>query len=42
MTIDFTNQGYRRERMSFAIVMILTVLLTIPSAWIIFQAEFVR
>jgi succinate dehydrogenase cytochrome b556 subunit len=39
MTIDFTSGGYRRERTSFAIVMILTILLTLPSAWIIFTAE---
>lgn len=39
MTIDFTSGGYRRERTSFAIVMILTILLTLPSAWIIFRAE---
>jgi succinate dehydrogenase cytochrome b556 subunit len=39
MTIDFTRSGYRQERVSFAIVMILTVLLTLPSAWIIFRAE---
>jgi succinate dehydrogenase / fumarate reductase cytochrome b subunit len=39
MTIDFTKSGYRQERVSFAIVMILTVLLTLPSAWIIFRAE---
>jgi succinate dehydrogenase cytochrome b556 subunit len=39
MTIDFTSGGYRREKMSFAIVMLLTILLTLPSAWIIFRAE---
>jgi succinate dehydrogenase cytochrome b556 subunit len=39
MTIDFTRSGYRQERTSFAIVMILTILLTLPSAWIIFRAE---
>jgi succinate dehydrogenase / fumarate reductase cytochrome b subunit len=39
MTIDFTPGGYSRERTSFAIVMILTFLLTVPSAWLIFRAE---
>jgi len=39
MTIDFTKEGYRRERASFAAVMILTILLTLPSAWIIFRTE---
>jgi succinate dehydrogenase / fumarate reductase membrane anchor subunit len=39
MTIDFTSGGYRREKVSFAIVMILTILLTIPSAWFILQHE---
>jgi len=39
MTIDFTKGGYRQERTTFAIVMILTILLTLPSAWIIFRAE---
>ena len=39
MTIDFTSGGYRREKISFAIVMILTILLTLPSAWIIFRSE---
>jgi succinate dehydrogenase / fumarate reductase membrane anchor subunit len=39
MTIDFTRSGYRQERLSFAIVMVLTILLTLPSAWIIFRAE---
>jgi succinate dehydrogenase cytochrome b556 subunit len=39
MTIDFTKTGYRQERTSFAIVMILTIILTLPSAWIIFRAE---
>ena len=39
MTIDFTKSGYRQERTSFAVVMILTILLTLPSAWIIFRAE---
>ncbi len=39
MTIDFTRTGYRQERVSFAIVMVLTILLTLPSAWIIFRAE---
>ncbi len=39
MTIDFTREGYRRERASFAAVMILTILLTLPSAWIIFRTE---
>lgn len=40
MTIDFTSGGYRREKLSFAIVLILSILLTLPSAWIIFRAEF--
>jgi succinate dehydrogenase / fumarate reductase cytochrome b subunit len=39
MTIDFTTEGYRREKVSFAVVMVLTILLTIPSAWFILQAE---
>ena len=39
MTIDFTRSGYRQERVSFAIVMILTILLTLPSAWLILRAE---
>lgn len=39
MTIDFTSGGYRREKTSFAIVLILTILLTLPSAWIIVRAE---
>lgn len=39
MTIDFTPGGYRNEKTSFAIVMVLTILLTLPSAWIIFRAE---
>lgn len=39
MSIDFTEGGYRREKISFAIVLILTVLLTLPSAWLILQAE---
>lgn len=42
MTIDFTKEGYRRERSSFAVVMFLTILLTLPSAWLIFQAEIMR
>ena len=39
MTIDFTTWGYRREQTSFAIVILLTVLLTLPSAWIIIRAH---
>jgi succinate dehydrogenase / fumarate reductase membrane anchor subunit len=39
MSIDFTSGGYRRERVSFAIVMVLTILLTLPSAWLILRAE---
>jgi succinate dehydrogenase / fumarate reductase membrane anchor subunit len=39
MRIDFTTSGHRHERVLFAIVMILTILLTLPSAWIIFRAE---
>ncbi|MCC7022713.1 MAG: succinate dehydrogenase, cytochrome b556 subunit [Thermomicrobiales bacterium] len=39
MMIDFTGQAYRREKVSFAVVLVLTVLLTIPSAWIIFSSE---
>lgn len=39
MTIDFTPGGYSRERTSFAIVMILTIVLTLPSAWLIFRHE---
>ncbi|MFN8593725.1 MAG: succinate dehydrogenase, cytochrome b556 subunit [Thermomicrobiales bacterium] len=40
ISIDFTKEGYRRERVTFAIVMLLTLLLTLPSAWIILRAEF--
>jgi succinate dehydrogenase cytochrome b556 subunit len=40
MTVDFTSGGYRREKVSFAIVLILSILLTLPSAWLIFNAEF--
>ena len=40
ISIDFTSSGYRREKISFAVVMILTILLTLPSAWAILQAEF--
>lgn len=39
MAIDFTREGYRRERASFVVVMILTMLLTLTSAWIIFRTE---
>jgi succinate dehydrogenase cytochrome b556 subunit len=39
ITIDFTSSGYRREKVSFAVVMIFTILLTLPSAWAILQAE---
>lgn len=39
MTFDFTGSAYRSEKRSFAIVLILSVLLTIPSAWFILQAE---
>jgi hypothetical protein len=39
MTIDFTREGSRREKTSFAVVFILTVLLTIPSAWMILSNE---
>jgi succinate dehydrogenase / fumarate reductase cytochrome b subunit len=39
ITIDFTSGGYRREKTSFAIVLILTILLTLPSAWMILQSE---
>jgi succinate dehydrogenase cytochrome b556 subunit len=39
MTIDFISDGYRWERASFAIVMLLTILLTLPSAWLIFRTE---
>jgi succinate dehydrogenase cytochrome b556 subunit len=42
MTVDFTKEGYRREKSSFAVVMILTILLTLPSAWIIFSHELMR
>jgi succinate dehydrogenase / fumarate reductase membrane anchor subunit len=40
MAIDFTAWGYRREQASFAVVILLTVLLTLPSAWIILRAHF--
>ncbi len=39
MTIDFTSAGYRKEKLSFAIVLILSILVTLPSAWIIFRHE---
>jgi succinate dehydrogenase / fumarate reductase, cytochrome b subunit len=39
MSIDFISGGYRWERQSFAFVMLLTVLLTLPSAWFILTAE---
>jgi succinate dehydrogenase / fumarate reductase cytochrome b subunit len=39
MTIDFTREGSRREKTSFAVVFILTVLLTIPSAGMILSNE---
>jgi succinate dehydrogenase / fumarate reductase membrane anchor subunit len=39
MTIDFSRGGYRREKTSFAIVLLLTILLTLPSAWLIIQHE---
>lgn len=39
MTIDFISDGYRWERTSFVIVMLLTILLTLPSAWLIFRTE---
>jgi succinate dehydrogenase membrane anchor subunit len=39
MTIDFSRGGYRREKSSFAIVLLLTILLTLPSAWVIIQHE---
>ncbi len=42
MTVDFTKEGHRREKTSFAVVMILTILLTLPSAWIIFSHELMR
>ena len=42
ISVDFTPGGYRREKVSFAIVMILTILLTLPSAYLIFSAEIMR
>jgi succinate dehydrogenase cytochrome b556 subunit len=42
MTIDFTKGGYRRERTSFVIVLILSILLTLPSAWFIISTEVPR
>ena len=42
MSIDFTKEGYRREKTSFAVVLILTILLTLPSAWVILQSELMR
>lgn len=39
MTIDFTREGYKREKVSFAVVMVLTILLTLPSAWLILRTE---
>ena len=42
ITVDFTEGGYRREKVSFAVVMILTVLLTLPSAYVILTSELMR
>jgi succinate dehydrogenase cytochrome b556 subunit len=39
MSIDFTPGGYRWEKTSFAIVLVLSVLLTLPSAWLILRTE---
>ena len=39
MLIDFTGIGYRRERLMFWIVLVLTVLLTAPSLFIILAAK---
>ena len=39
MLIDFTGIGYRRERLMFWIVLVLSVLLTIPSLIIILAAH---
>jgi succinate dehydrogenase / fumarate reductase membrane anchor subunit len=39
ISVDFTQGGYRREKVSFAIVMILTVILTLPSAYFILTSE---
>jgi succinate dehydrogenase cytochrome b556 subunit len=39
MSIDFIPQGERQQKVSWAVVMILTVLLTLPSAWLILRAE---
>lgn len=42
ISVDFTEGGYRREKSSFVAVLILTVLLTLPSAYIILQTELMR
>ena len=39
MSIDFIPQGVRQQKVSWYIVMILTILLTIPSAILILRAE---
>jgi succinate dehydrogenase cytochrome b556 subunit len=39
MSIDFTDAGVRWEKATFAVVMILTILLTLPSAWLILMTE---
>mgnify|MGYP000103042104 CR=1 FL=1 len=39
MSIDFIPQGVRQQKVSWYIVMILTVLLTLPSAWLLLRAE---
>jgi succinate dehydrogenase / fumarate reductase, cytochrome b subunit len=38
--IDFTSWGYRKERQLFYGVLVLTVLLTLPSAWILLAHHF--
>ncbi len=39
IAIDFTRLGYRRERQLFGLVLVLSILLTLPAAIVIFAAE---
>jgi len=40
VAIDFTSWGYRKERQLFYGVLVLTALLTLPSAWILLAHHF--
>ena len=40
VAIDFTSWGYRKERQLFYWVLVLTAVLTLPSAWILVAAHF--